>query len=113
MPTRSSCATPSKPLREALDALQHGIDTQATSIHLPHRPTHAVVRVVHQGAEPGAIDTQTVVLKAVAQHLAEWRSRSPRLDPNRFTNRRGWRRAMLAQTRRPTVLSRQGGPLFV
>ncbi|MFI9311458.1 hypothetical protein [Streptomyces triculaminicus] len=100
-------------VQDAFVALGHAVDAQETALLLRYQHTQAVVRTLNQTTDPEATDTQTVVLSAVAQHLAEWRDNPQRLDPAHYTTRVAWRRAVLEQTEQPTMLSQRGGPFFV
>ncbi|WP_372411993.1 hypothetical protein [Streptomyces luteireticuli] len=100
-------------VQDALVALGHGIDDEEPSLLLRYQPTQSLIRTLYQSLDPVATDEQSVVLNAVAQHLAEWHDNPQCLDPAHYTSRVAWRRAILEQTEYPTVLSQRGGPFFV
>lgn len=59
---------------------------------------------------PGNSEAETALLRAVAQHLDEWKTNPRGIEARRYGTGSRYRAEVLKTTDRPTVLSERGGP---
>ncbi|MFJ4774054.1 hypothetical protein ACIP88_33935 [Streptomyces uncialis] len=59
---------------------------------------------------PGSSEAETELLRAVAQHLDEWRTNAQGVEARRYGTGIRYRAEILTSTSRATVLSARGGP---
>ncbi|MGW0206096.1 hypothetical protein ACWDZ8_09810 [Streptomyces sp. NPDC003233] len=98
--------------REAIDALQTGIDANDPVMLLSDHLALAAVAALH-AAKPVMEVSDAAILAAVAEHLSQRQHNPQGLDQEQFAGRVQWPQAVLKNTPTPTALSERGGPFWV
>jgi hypothetical protein len=104
----------SDPLENTLVRLQTSVDEGKPTTWLSAQTAHTIVAVLQEApASPATTPQDSEMLRALAEHLAEWEMNPPGVQRRKYGTGWRYRQQVLTLTAHPTVLSERGGPFFL